>query len=45
MSGTFFRTLSPILILLLDEIIVCPTILCGFHFQSMDPHLLKPIKE
>jgi hypothetical protein len=32
------------LTLLLGEINLCPTILCGFHFQSVSPTLISPNK-
>jgi len=37
-------TLSLALTLLLGEINVCPTTLCGFHFQSVCPTLILPDK-
>jgi len=44
-SNTHFSTLPLTLIHLLDEIIVCPTTLLGFNFQSVDPQWFKPIRE
>jgi hypothetical protein len=35
------ETLSLALTLLLGEINVCPTTLCGFHFQSIGPILIS----
>ena len=43
-SNTLFWTLSLVLTLLLDEINVCLTTLCWFHFQSVGPTLILPNK-
>jgi len=44
-SNTHFLTLSLALTYLLDEMNVCPAILWGFNFQSVDPQWFKPIRE
>jgi len=43
-SNTLFWALSLALTLLLGKIIVCPTTICGFHFQSVGPTLISPNK-
>jgi len=44
-SNTLFCALSLALTLLLGKIIVCPTTICGFHFQSAGPTLISPNKK
>ena len=44
-SNTLFWALSLAVTLLLGEINVCPTTLCGFHFQSICLTLILPNKK
>ena len=44
-NNTHFSILSLATTLLLDEINACPTTLCGFNFQSVDPQSFKRIRE
>jgi len=43
-SNTLFWALSVALSFLLGKIIVCPTTICGFHFQSVGPTLISSNK-